>query len=844
MIERSLLTNALLVALLVTASPVYADVPDPSSGITAQLNKAAFWDQHNKPEMAFEYYKRVLESFSNNIEALIGAARITLDKGETVAAKSYIERIRALAPNDPHLADLELLQDRTKGQIAILAEARTLATSGKRDSAVAQYRRLISKGIVPDDIALEYYPLLIASLPPDSVEANDALVILNKLAAKSPDNNEIQLIDAHALVALEGSRSEGIEKLRHLAALPSVGPRARVAWRETLLWQGADSKSQIQLEDYLRDNPTDPQIEAKRKEYHAALDSETQARIRIRGYEAIRTKHFDIANKEFQVALQQNPDDVEALIMMAAIRQQQGKAAESKKYLLHALELAPDRRQELLAIVGADQTANARYAQIGARNSVAPYNEVIRLTKTGNYEQAEKNLLRIMGSHPKIGILLQLADIQVRSGRLDAASSSLRRIIALDPGNSAATLTLSALLMRQGRPDEAALVINQAEAALSHAGNTTALQAMRQIRAQTLYQEAHNQHTPLGQQTNLRAALALDPSNAWIRLDFAQSLQNSQDRAEVEATMAALPTSGANSQDIFQVEFLWLQSQGDFENAAKWALRISPATRTALMRSVIDQASARADIYNALQRNDPKGSRERLLKLAAVSDSTGGRASEIGRIFLRVGDTDAMESALTAGLAHTRIPTETQRITYASMLLQDHRYVAARRMIDNLKPDRLTPELRQSLINEKANIAVIEADFLVKKGKISEALEALISGLRENPDDLNLNLSLIRFYQSNKDYKTALTISMRIMKQNPSESTARFAAIDAAEASGDRSLAKQLMVEGQALFPKNSSLLMQAAFIAQSHGNNATALDYMLKARVLRMAEISNAQPR
>jgi cellulose synthase operon protein C len=821
------------------AVPPAAAVGDGTLGsaIGLLLEKAQFWDQKGRPDVAIDFYTRVLTLQPENTDALAGAAKVSLDLNHDAQAHEFLDRLRKVAPSDPFIVSFDTMRRRSPDDAATLADARHLAAVGKKKEALDKYRSLFSNKQVPDDLAGEYYPLYISTLPEESVEANDALTALQNIAAKNPKDLNLQLATDQAMVDIEGSRADGIERLRQLSHVPAVAARAKAIWRQALLWQGADFNSLDQLNEYLAENPTDPEIDAKLAEYKASLPS-PGLRARMNGYEAIRTKDTATAEKDFQAAIDYDANDADAWIMMAVVRQMQGRP-EWRKLMDKAISIAPDRKTEFLNMLGADPVANAKAAADAAAKVQGQYRQVDALANAGRYAEAERLLRSLIGNSRNAGSYLELAGIQTRAGQTADAEASLRTALSFDPDNADANVALAGLLNAEGKSDEAKQLLARAEASYQAAGNARGVASIRSAKADSMRIDALKIADPAQREHALRAALDVDPSSWWIRLEIARTLYASDHQADAQAMMAeaaaAARAPGAldtqSGQDALQVAFIWAQERNDQAAQVQLAELVPPAKRSASMRAMLADFAFHEQV-SAIAA-DPATAPPRLMDLANAPDPTGQRGQEIGQAFLHLQDPDGMRAALFAAYDRTPAPTPRQRLTYAGVLMQGNLNADARAMVAPLEGVRLPPDQAASLDAIHQGMAVTEIDRLLQAHRVAEA-DALVRGrLAQDPNNAALQVELARVQVAQGRGDLALPTLRAALQKDPSNLGARFAAIEAAMKTDRYSLASDLSQDGMRLYPRNPYLVLQAANAARARGLNADALSLMVRARDL-----------
>ncbi len=806
------------------------------------LEKAQFWFEKGRPDVAIDFYKRILTIDTTNEDALVGAAKVSLDLGQEEASRGFTERLRKVAPDDPWLNQFDSAKRRSKEEAAVLSEARHLAVLGQRDQALAKYRTLFPNGQVPKDLAAEYYPLYIASLPEESVEANDALTTLQKMAEDDPKDLTLQLAAGQAMVSLEGSRAEGIERLHQLSHNPVVAHRARAIWRQALLWQGADFQAQDQLEEYLKENPTDPELEAKRAEYRASLPN-PGLRARMNGYEAVRQKDAKTAEKFFQDAIDYDATDADAVVMMAVVRQMQGRTAEWQALLNKAIGLAPDRKQEFLGMLGADPVANAKAAEESSKAIIAQYKEVARLADSGKFDEAEKLLRSLIGTQRNAGSYIQLSDIQARAGHLAAAESSLRTALAAEPDNADANIALAGLLNREGKTAESAAMLDRAEAGYAAKNDAKGLQAVHSAKADRMRQEALKINDLAARQDALRKALAMDPSSWWIRLEMARTLRQNghgtDAQAQIDEAEHAARAPGAletqSGRDALQVAFIWAQERNDTAKAQSLADLIPVDKRPAAMRDYLAQLAFKDQVERAAAAGP--SARMKLLEMAAQPDPTGARGQDIGRAFVKMADLDGMHRTLNAALKATPAPTTAQRIAYANLLVEANDLNSVRPILAGIDPKSLTPAQASTVRGIFDSLAVAQADQLMQDNKPDQAAKLLEARLAHGEDSVPLKVAAARASIAEGHADTALPVLMTILQQDPSNGAARSGAIEASIQLGYLRQADELVTDGISRNPQDPFLLMQAANIAQARGDKGRALEYLLKAKAVRATQ-------
>ena len=825
---------------LAAPKPALSSSNDASmaTAIGLLLEKAQFWYEKGRPEVALDFYTRVLTLQPDNGDALIGASKVSLDLAHEQQAHDFVERLRKISPDDPFVKSFDTIHRRSPEEAASLSAARHLVVLGRKQEAVAKYRTMFKNNEVPLDLAAEYYPLYISSVPEESVEADDALTTIKDLADKNPKDLSLQLAAGQSMVALEGSRAEGIEKLHQLSHVAAVANRARAIWREALLWQGADFQSLDQLNEYLAENPTDPELDAKMAEYKASLPS-PGLRARMNGYEAIRTKDTKNAEKFFQAAVDYDATDPDAWIMMAVVRQMQGRP-EWRTMMEKAIALAPDRKSEFLNMLGADPVANAKAGAESQAKIAAQYKEVDRLASAGKFAEAEAHLRVLIGSNKNAGSLLGLSDLQFRAGHAAQAEATLRNAVALEPDNADANMALAGMLSREGKADEAKQLLDRAEVKFTASNNAKGLQSVHSAKADLARLNALTITDPPKREAALRSAAAMDPTSWWIKLEIARTVYAEGRHAEAQTMMdepyriatapGALNTQ--SGQEALQVAFSWAGERNDQDKAAALAKIVPPDKQSDGMKQLLAAAAFRQNVKE-IEASDPALASQRLLALAAHPDPSGQRGLDIGQAFLRMQDVDGMHQAVMTALGKTPQPTPPQRLSYAGVLMQGGRNDDAAAMIAPLEGIQLSADQRISLDAIEDSQASIQADALLQAHRVPDADAVLRARLLVHPGSNTLMVSQARVQIAQGHPEIALPTLLAALDKEPGNLAARLGAVEAALTLRHYSQASDLAREGMKLYPRNPYLAMQGANAARARGMNKEALDLMVKARAL-----------
>lgn len=810
-----------------TAPTAAASTGAGSAAVTVLLEQANYWRTKQQYDQAIDSLKRALLLDPRNADALALTGMIEADRGNRAVAESALNRLRGIAPGDPRIGTID--QSLRVGAIPpeALTDARKLAADGRQAEAIDRYNRVFRGNPPPDRLAVEYYQTL-AGTEGGWEQARDGLA---RVVRQNPQDVRAQLAYAQMLTYREGARADGINRLAALAKNPAVAEQATAAWRQALAWLPDDKNSVDPISVYLAAHPNDAQLanklEAARNPPVNAADP--MATDRINGFDAVKKGQLADATRLFQKAIEANPNDADSLGGLGLVRLRQKNFAEAKTLLARAIALDPEHRDRWEpALNGANQATSA--AASGGGNASA---RAQSLLNSGNFVEAEAELKRQIARNVDNsgGLQSMLADAQAQQGKLGDAEGSYREALARNPRNAGALVGLAGVLSREGRSQEAQTLLAQAE-------SMGAGPQVGQARAAALRLQAQDVRDPATQAALFREAVAADPSNPWLRLDYARSLAKSGHLTDARATMAEVVAGARPTADQLKAAIIFANETSDPEAATQLIQRLPPSERTADMRIVAVQAGIQRDINTALEMSRPMA-RERLLEMAAQPDPDGARGPAIARALYRIGEKTAARDALLESSGSSGASNPSAQLAYAGAFLEIGATQDARQILRRLgSGTALSPTQRQQYAQLQAGLAVRSSDQFNQKGKQADGYDVLAPALANTPDNPALNMALGRLYEGAKKPSQALAIDEALLRRDPTNQDARKAAIDAALAAGNRGRADELVQEGLRMTPNDPKAWIASAELNKARGNMARALRDYEHARDLRLQEL------
>ncbi len=798
-----------------------APVMAQNAGVDVLLGQAKYWRGQNRPDRALQSFDRVLTVDPNNVEALGGAAAAAAEAGNPTGAASYLDRLRKISPNDPRLNDAQRSVRAATIDPTAVSEVRRLAQNNPT-GAVARYRELFGGNTPPDAYAVEYYQALAGT--PDGYD--QARRGFEGLVQSRPNDKALQLRYAQILTYREGSREEGLRRLRALRQDPAVSEQANTSLRQGLLWQGANPAAIPSYEQYLQANPND--VEVQRALQQARTPTTTPADpldvARVEGFHQLNRGELTQAAENFEKVLAQRPTDSDALGGLGVVRLRQGRTAEARRLLQTAISTDPEKGRQKWgqALAGASATGVVTQARA--------------LINRGRLEEAETVLRRTAAGsgNERTDAQVLLGDLALRRNDPQGAEVYYREALARRNNLAPALAGLYDALMKQGRTNEAE--------ALAQSTGTAFASASAAQRAESLRNEASRTTDAQTAIPLLRAAAATDPSSPWIRLDLARLLASTGQLVEADGIMQESATS--SSRDSLYAAALYAQEQNRPAEAVRLINRIPArqrtAEQTALLQTVQTQDQVRSAVQQALL--NPLQGRQQLLALAARPDPTGSTAALVVEGLNGINDKAGAVEAARVALAVNRSNTPQARITLAGALLQAGLEEEARRLTAGLMSASLTPDQQRQLVSLQAGVAVRNSDRLNEAGNQAAAFDQLAPVLQQDPQNVPANLALARLYQTAQAPKEAQLIAEALLARNPRDPEARNGAIEAALSLGQRARAETLLEEGKAMFPNDPRFTLLEARLARANNDPRRAQAALQLAAQQRQGQLGTTQ--
>jgi cellulose synthase operon protein C len=336
------LASALLAgAFAIALSPVPLRAQNVESETRSLLDKAHSFEARGRMDMAAQTWQQVLLADPNNVDALSGLARSAKLSGNTALAGTYLDRLRAISPNDPNIDRVERMGSQAN-QTAQLQQAGKYAEAGQYAQAMKIYRQVFGDNPPQGEWALAYYET--ESATEDG--RPHAIAGLQVLVQKYPTDSRYQIALGRILTYNPKTRAEGRQYLeRH----PN-DPQAVEALRQSLLWDSANPASAADIRAYLAKHNdaqlsqalrNQPKVTAARapqtpEEIAEAAANRSRSIEEQAAYSALNAKNLSEAELRFKAILAKDPENARALAGMGYVRMQQSNFGGAISFLEQA----------------------------------------------------------------------------------------------------------------------------------------------------------------------------------------------------------------------------------------------------------------------------------------------------------------------------------------------------------------------------------------------------------------------------------------------------------------------------------------------------------------------------
>jgi len=506
-------------------------------------------------------------------------------------------------------------------------------------------------------------------------------------------------------------------------------------------------------------------------------------RARMSGFDALDDGNLASAASQFQRALGVNRRDPDALGGLGLVRLREGSFAEAASLLQQASQAGK-------ASQWAEGLASARFFA-----GVEETRTLVSQNRLADAQAKAEGLVRSGYKEPGPALEI-LADVYEKQGRYADAADLYRQA---SNGGSAADDKRLQLRAARGR-------------ALAAAESGDDLGATREF----------------------QNGLVLDPTDPWIRYEFAEFQIKRGRLPEAESLLRSLAANG--QPDSLYAAALLSNDMGRAADADRLISMIPEAQRTAPMRSLAisvktDSAIARARSMAATGQQGQAVSA--LRQLGAMASVPAGKQASVANALFDLGDTQG-----AAQVAETAMNGRIDNIADYEGLIG----VLARSGRDDLAQLALqragqlagtSPDGQRAYARISAGLMVSQADAARTGGRYAESFDILQQAYSAAPDNTEILSGLARLYQTGGMPAKAAQSYQLVLARKPGDKDALLGLAATAQAAGDGDLSKQAQRQVLQSYGQDYRVRMALADVERSRGNERAAVSFLKEAREL-----------
>ncbi len=420
--------SALLLGVALSLSACHISIAQAGGSATqALLDKAHTLEAKGRMDMAAQTWQQVLLADPNNTEALGGLARSAKLSGNQALANTYLQRLRAISPNDPGIARAENMMAQS-AQLSQLQQAGKLASQGNYAQAMVVYRQVFGSQPPAGEWSLAYYETEAAT----EDGRPHAVAGLRALVDKYPQDSRYQIALGRILTYNPKTRAEG---RKYLERHPN-SPEAVDALKKSLVWDSRNPATSSDIRAYLQKHK-DPQLQDSLKATEAEARASGATR-KTRG--AAQNASATDAGEANIATMQQRADTAELRNAYAALNAKRLDDAETRFKAILAKE---PKNARALAGIG--------YVRMNQQNFGGAISFLEQAKADGaNDPGLDKNL-----ETSRFFFVLSEGGIALNENDLANAEKKYRQALVMRPNSPEALQGLGGTLMKAGQPQAA-----------------------------------------------------------------------------------------------------------------------------------------------------------------------------------------------------------------------------------------------------------------------------------------------------------------------------------------------------------------------------------------------------
>ena len=423
----------------------------------------------NNAEKSKESYQQALTAKPGYPKALVGLARLAMFEKDIDAANRLTEQAISADPKDAEIWYFKGMLQRAQGkpQEALAAYGQAIALkpnyvnalmeranvqigAGKFDAAKADIDS--AKKISPNALLVTYTQGLLDFTQGKFAAANESL---QKVLRVAPEHMPTILLSGAVAMNL-GSLQQAEQHLKKYLDKNPGNLFARKLLAQTMLKSSQPADATAALAPALKDGSEDAQL------------------LALAGESAMRTRDFGKATEYFEKAALLAPNAAALHTSLGLSKLGQGDQAEAIVELERATALDPKSESAGVALVRTEVTLKHYDKALAAAQAMVraqPDNAAMRNLEGGVYlSKGEPNAARAsfekaVALQPAFfAAVLNLVRIDMQDKKPDAAKQRLVAFLEKDKKSASAMSALASLALNQGKPDEATVWLEKAQA--------------------------------------------------------------------------------------------------------------------------------------------------------------------------------------------------------------------------------------------------------------------------------------------------------------------------------------------------------------------------------------------
>lgn len=273
--------------------------------------------------------------------------------------------------------------------------------------------------------------------------------------------------------------------------------------------------------------------------------------------------------------------------------------------------------------------------------------------------------------------------------------------------------------------------------------------------------------------TILMNALQMAPKNPWVRFDLARLYHkrgsSQQGRVLMEEGLAEAP----NDPEMLHACALYLGGMDEASDALRLLEKIPAAEISPSIKRLRQKMSIQAQSQQAkeLAKSGQRDKALVVLEHAGVeADSDAELVNDVANALLEMGEPARGLALMRRLLAQLRKPPMTLRLRYALWLNraeQDAELAPLLVQLSNAK--ELSGTDKDDLRYMRASLAARQADNLRHAGNYGAARDALSLALKQDPDNPDLLMAMVRVHLSANEPEKAKDIYQRLLERTPND---------------------------------------------------------------------------